>query len=151
MRNLFASLFFGALVLTASGCSSGPSNEDKATSQVNVSVRKEFNETNFPTDGTVAGGKDPWGNDLTWDLEKSWNKYTLKVRCAGADGLPYTKDDIIATQPVKVTDEESASERFMRGISRGTMKGIKQGILEKVTGKDGTKDAKDNPKDKSPK
>lgn len=143
MKRLF-SLILVAMVVSFSGCASGPSKEEQALSQVNVIVRKEFNDKNFPTDGTT-GEKDAWGHDLTWDLEKHWNSYSLKVRSNGPDGLPYTKDDITATSSVKVTDEESASERFVRGLARGTLKGIKQGLFGQ---KDGEKEKKDNGKDK---
>lgn len=144
MKRISFLILVAVITSFGNGCSSGPSKEEQALSQVNVAVRKEFNDMNFPSDGTI-GEKDAWGNNLIWDLEKHWNSYKLKVRSSGPDGLPYTKDDITATTPVKVTDEESASERFVRGLARGTFKGIKQGIFGQ---KDTEKDKKDNGKDK---
>lgn len=117
------------LAFVCVGC--GPTSYDHAQSQVAVIAAKEYNKDNFPENGKT-GVKDPWGNEITWTMDKNqgiW-AHDLVVRSAGKDGLPFTNDDVVVTKAVKIrqdSDEEGVVERGLRGVTRGTIKGIKQG------------------------
>ena len=123
------------LVLLTSGC--GPSQHDKAKSQVGVAVHLEFNERNFPNGGKLSE-KDPWGHELIWVLEKGVFYYTVTVRSCGPDGLPFTDDDIIAKRDFSIAEisGEGLSERFARGLTRGWVKGIREGLKDPLPPKD---------------
>jgi len=127
MRSLLVAI--GIAALTFVGC--GPSNTDKARSQVEVISRLPFNDTNFKPDGTT-GQDDPWGHEITWEIEKGiWN-YIVLTRSSGPDGLPYTGDDVVAKSYIAIDRKEGVSESIARGLTRGATKGIREGLKAKI-------------------
>jgi hypothetical protein len=136
-------LFLAAGLLAAvSGC--GPDDRSVAESEVHRQADKWDGGPNFTAEGT-----DPWGQPYSAQIEKDEAFYYLTVRSNGPDGLPKTRDDIVATKSHKHTPIskavapaiERAGEALGKGLGRGGVAGIKEGLTGK---KDG--DQKEEPK-----
>lgn len=108
-------------LLAVVGCV-GPSNRDRAISQV---------ETLAENVDLDAKATDPWGNDIIIKVTKSSTRWRLEVRSCGPDGLPFTRDDIVAARWWRVPEEKSRIERGSEDFSRGFVNGVKQGLKKK--------------------
>jgi hypothetical protein len=135
-------LLIAVAMVVLTGC--GPAKRDVAQSQVEQLADKWDGGPQFTAEGT-----DPWGEPYTATVEKDAAFYYLTVRSNGPDGLPKTRDDVVATRSKKHTPlsqvaapaVEKVSEALGKGLGRGGVAGVREGI----TGKKG-EEKKDDPK-----
>jgi hypothetical protein len=121
-----------ALALAAFGC--GPDR---------VKITKSRVETLAADwDGTDTYKPDPqsdaWGKRIAVKAGKDDTHYHLSVRSAGADGLPHTSDDIVATREVRhkslASQASGAVSEISGAATRGATKGAFQGVRDGVDG-----------------
>jgi hypothetical protein len=119
-------------IVGITGC--GPDKRDVAQSQV-----EQLADSWDGTDKFTPAGNDPWGEPYTAQVEKDDAFYYLTVRSSGADRLPKTRDDVVATRSRKHTPISKAvapaveriGEALGKGLGRGGVTGVKEGITGK--------------------
>src|SRR4051794_9423868 len=125
-------LLIATALVGISGC--GPDKRDVAQSQV-----EQLADSWDGTDKFTPVGTDPWGEPYTAQMEKDDAFYYLTVRSSGADRLPKTRDDVVATRSKKHTPISKAvapaveriGEALGKGLGRGGVGGVKEGITGK--------------------
>jgi len=125
-------LLIAAALAGLTGC--GPDKREVARSQVEQMADTWDGGPNFTAEGT-----DPWGEPYTAQMEKDDAFYYLTVRSSGADRLPKTRDDVVATRSKKHTPISKAvapaveriGEALGKGLGRGGVGGVKEGIAGK--------------------
>lgn len=131
--------------LLMGGCSDA--ERQKARSKIEVVAEKLAGQTNenglIPFKGIEEN--DPWGNEIrvryTENVNRSgrWEQ-TVEVRSSGPDGLPFTRDDMVAKRTLVLIGPPKASmaeriEKNSEAISRGFIRGIFKGTGEGIRGK----------------
>ncbi len=115
-----------ALVLIC-GCS--PDLRPNAKSQINLLADKWDGDPDFKIEEN-----DPWGRPITTKVTKGDMYYSLTVRSAGPDGLPYTDDDLITVRDKKHTAASKIVGGFFEESAKGKVKGTIEGVKEGISG-----------------
>mgnify|MGYP001603291918 CR=1 FL=1 len=113
------------IVILCIGC--GPSKRDVATSRINQIAHEWTGNLNFKVEEN-----DPWGNAYQSKIEKGSMNYVLEIRSSGPDGLPFTRDDLVAQSFSNHSDFSKVLGKDAENIAEGTMKGIGRGITEGI-------------------
>ncbi len=115
MIRFVACLLLGFALTFVTGCAD---HKETARSQVETTVRKDFNDANFPVGGKLED-KDPWQHQLTWSVDKKYSSDVLTVRSNGPDGLPFTRDDIVATRSIaRAPEKDDRREKNNQAVSQ---------------------------------
>jgi hypothetical protein len=127
-------LFLFTIFLSVAGC--GPSKRAVTQSRVETLAR-EWGETKvrFLERGRTSE-RDAWDNAISWERTTGVGSCLLVVRSNGPDGLPYTRDDVVARHCHPIPGEltrnlRAGSEAMGHGGARGVVKGVKEGLKTK--------------------